>query len=252
MVTPRGMKMPKGRWGTTEDVRAFWEDESCGERYSKAEAVDYCRIDSERYHREPQIEAFAQFNEPFAGTALEIGLGTGSDFQRNRQRGGRWIGAELTSRSLSHVTRRFGTPDGLVQADAQRLPFRDDSFDLVYSWGVLLCCPNFSGAVDEVWRVLKPGATAKLMLYHARSWVAIAAWLRWGWWRGLSPQAAITYLESPGTRAFRIGEAYRLLNRFSEVSVSPIHTYWDEKWFGPLGKLGGDRMGWFLLCELRR
>lgn len=90
------------------------------------------------------------------------------------------------------------------------------------------------------------------MLYHSRSWVAAAAWLRWGWWRGLSPKAAVSYMESPGCQAFSIADTERLLGEFAEVEVRAVHTSWDERWFGPLGKIGGDRLGWFLLCNARK
>jgi len=240
----------RGRWGTTESVRDFWEAESCGERYGDGQR--YEEIDRVRYELEPQIPAFATFGDEFSGLALEIGLGTGSDYERNQARGGAWIGVDLTGRALDHVRRRVGHSGRLVQADAQALPFRDGTFDFLYSWGVLLCCPKISAAIDEVWRVLKPGGEVRLMLYHSRSWVAMAAWLRWGWWRGLSPKVAVTYMESPGTQAFTVREAYQLLARFSEVSVRSSHTTWDERWLGPIGKLGGDHMGWFLLCTGRR
>lgn len=242
----------RARWGSTRQVKEYWERESCGERYGGPLGREYERIDAERYRLEPQIADFAKFGEPFLGTAVEIGLGTGADFCRNVARGGHWFGVELTAQSLGHVVSRLASSEGLVQADAQYLPLSDDSIDLVYSWGVLLCCPHIRKAVDELWRVLRLGGEARVMLYHAPSWVAVAAWLRWGWWRGLSPKLSVTYMESPGTRAFSLGEARSLFGRFSEVTVRPVHTSWDEKWLGPIGRIGGDRLGWFLLCRLTK
>ena len=237
------------RRGTTETVRNFWEAESCGERYGGPGALDYQLVDEERYSLEPMIPHFARFSEPFSGRGLEIGLGTGADFSRNVSRGGAWVGIDLTQRSLGHVRRRLGSEQALIHGDAQVLPIRSGTFDLVYSWGVLLCCPSIESAIDEVHRVLVPGGTALIMLYHARSWVALAAWLRWGWWRMLSPRQAVSYMESPGTQAFSINSAKEMFSVFRTVKIRPIHTSWDTRWLGPVGKLGGDRMGWFLLCE---
>lgn len=240
--------LSRERHGNLNSVRDFWEAESCGERYGLT-ADDYARIDQKRYDLEPQIPGFARFGTPFSGLALEVGLGTGADFQRNVARGGTWCGLDLTERSLQHVRTRVGNDVPLLNGDAQRLPFSDCSFDLLYSWGVLLCCQNMDEAISEVYRVLKPNGTALIMLYHSRSWVALAAWLRWGWYRGISPRGSVTYMESPGTKAFPQAEATRLFSQFSHRSVRSVHTSWDTRWFGPIGRLGGDKMGWFLLCE---
>ena len=54
-------------------------------------------------------------------------------------------------------------------SDGEHLPFRDESFDVVYSNGVLHHTPDTAGAIREVHRVLRPGGTAKVMLYHRNS-----------------------------------------------------------------------------------
>ncbi len=55
-------------------------------------------------------------------------------------------------------------------SDGEHLPFRNESFDVVYSNGVLHHTPDTAGAIREVHRVLRPGGTAKVMLYHRNSW----------------------------------------------------------------------------------
>jgi ubiquinone/menaquinone biosynthesis C-methylase UbiE len=72
------------------------------------------------------------------------------------------------------LTRRRFEMEGLGAelrvADAESLPFGDASFDLVYSHGVLHHTPDIGRAINEVHRVLKPGGTALVMLYHKNSY----------------------------------------------------------------------------------
>jgi SAM-dependent methyltransferase len=55
-------------------------------------------------------------------------------------------------------------------ADAENLDFADESFDVVYSHGVLHHTPDTEGAIREIHRVLKTGGRAVVMLYHRGSY----------------------------------------------------------------------------------
>ena len=54
-------------------------------------------------------------------------------------------------------------------ADAENLPFDADTFDVFYSNGVLHHTPDTERTIAEAHRVLKPGGTAKVMLYYRNS-----------------------------------------------------------------------------------
>jgi ubiquinone/menaquinone biosynthesis C-methylase UbiE len=56
-----------------------------------------------------------------------------------------------------------------VRADAENLPFADASFDLVYSNGVVHHTPGTQRAITEMYRVLRPGGRAIVMVYASRS-----------------------------------------------------------------------------------
>jgi ubiquinone/menaquinone biosynthesis C-methylase UbiE len=73
-------------------------------------------------------------------------------------------------------------PGEFVITDGERLPFQDESFDVVYSNGVLHHTPGTDVAIAEAHRVLRPGGTAKVMLYHRNS---LAYWGELFFRRGL-------------------------------------------------------------------
>ncbi|MCX5724489.1 MAG: class I SAM-dependent methyltransferase [Nitrospirae bacterium] len=220
----------------TKAVRDFWNEASCGERLL-LEALDksgYVAQLYKRYELEPFIEPFAGFDASRDLDVLEIGVGLGADHQRFAQAGARLTGIDLTERAVAHTGRRFellGLKSDLRVADAESLPFADESFDLVYSWGVLHHAPDTAKAIDEVWRVLRRGGTAKMMIYHTHSLVGYMLWLRYGLlagkpWRSLRDIYA-QHLESPGTKAYTEAEAREMCTRFTRCEMAPVLTHGD-------------------------
>ena len=60
-----------------------------------------------------------------------------------------------------------GTEARVIQADLNHLPFPEDSFDLVYSMGVLHHLPDPEGAFQYLLRFVKPGGEFRMFLYWA-------------------------------------------------------------------------------------
>jgi len=165
---------------------------------------------------------------------LEIGCGAGGHsamFARH--------GAELTSLDISRdrvtATRKkfrlLGSRAKMaaaLQGNAESLPFPDDSFDIVYSNGVLHHTPNTAGAIDEVYRVLRPGGQAAIMLYCKSSvnywftlWFCVGIlkgtmfthsdWLgRHTEWIGREPQTS----RNPVTRCYSAAGIRSLFHKF--------------------------------------
>lgn len=68
---------------------------------------------------------------------------------------------------------RFNQKSRCVNADAQELPFRDNSIDFIYSFAALEHVPQPERATAEIARVLKPGGVALLApAWNVRSWAA--------------------------------------------------------------------------------
>ena len=158
-----------------ESVRAFWDTEACGTQFvadRRDERDFYERYRRFRYETEWHIPEFVPFAEFRGKKVLEIGCGNGADGVMFARAGADYTGVDLTAAAVE-ATRRHFAVEGLSgtfrRENAERLTFADDTFDLVYSYGVLHHTPDPARAVGEVHRVLKPGGTALVMLYHRRS-----------------------------------------------------------------------------------
>ncbi len=218
-------------------VHDFWNTESCGESlYLDGHTRDdYRRQSNVRYDLEPYILEFAGFNQVKEKKVLELGTGLGADHQRFREAGAILYGIDLTRRAVEHSKRRFRVfefDENLQVADAENLPFKNESFDWVYSWGVLHHTPNTERAVAEASRVLKSRGTAKVMIYHKYSFVGFMLWIRYALLRfkPMTPLQEIysRYLESPGTKAYSISEARELFaGKFTKVDVRVVLTHGD-------------------------
>src|SRR5687768_13123153 len=154
--------------GAKAAVQAFWDEASCGEALYLAgdSRDDYEKQSRARYEIEPYILEFGEFSRWTSKDVLEIGVGLGADHALLAQNGARLWGIDLTPRAVSHTRRRLDVlnlESHLQVADAEALPFSDQSFDLVYSWGVLHHSPDTQRAINEVFRVLRPGGEAKVM-----------------------------------------------------------------------------------------
>lgn len=214
-----------------------------------------------RYSREPMIPAFARFPEQLGKSVLEVGCGPGTDFIQFVLHGAHAIGVDLSLKSLQICKQRLNEKrlaGALAQCDAQMMPFPDETFDVVYSFGVLHHIPIPSEAVAEIHRVLKRKGRLLAMVYHKRSFSVCKNLIKHGLLQGrLSSTDSILAkcLESPGTRAFTTGQAKSLFSVFQDVKVRPVVTYYDTlhlatslpRWLGYW-----DRFGWFMLITAEK
>lgn len=206
-------------------VAEFWNAEPCGTRYLGQE-LGFNRHARARYALEPHIPAFAKFSDSRGLRVLEIGVGMGADYERWLKAGVNATGIDISSASLEQARRRCTlsglTPD-LRVADAENLPFPDNTFDVVYSYGVMHHSPNTERCVQEAWRVLKPGGEARIMLYHHASLTGLMLWLRYGIWRGQSVRRCVyERLESPGTKTFTHQEVHLMMRSFEDLQIKQV------------------------------
>lgn len=219
-----------------EDVKQFWNAAACGEELllTDSDRDGFRRQADERFRLEPYILPFASFSRWRGRDVLEIGLGLGADHERFAEAGARLIGVDLTPRAVEMTRRRLalnGLTARLQVGDAERLPFADNSFDLVYSWGVIHHSPDTQAAAQEVLRVLRPGGEFRVMIYHTWSLVGFMLWLRYALFRGrpFTPLSGTysRFLESPGTKAYSVGQARTLFSQATGVRIAIELTHGD-------------------------
>ena len=159
-----------------ERVRAFWQANPCGTKFADAPPGTrrfYELVEDHRYQKEWHIPQAAGFASAQGLKVLEIGCGLGTDGAQFARAGADYTGVDLTDAAIELAQKRFdlfNLPGKFQTADAEKLDFADDSFDLVYSHGVLHHTPDTERAVREIYRVLRPGGRAVVMLYHRDSY----------------------------------------------------------------------------------
>ena len=165
-------------------AREQWGQDPCGAEYDREHELGtrefFDEVERYRYQEyAPWMPRLMEFEKFRGARLLEVGCGMGSDLLQFARGGARCIGVDLTPRSVQITRHRFklyGADGSFMISDGEHLPFQSESFDVVYSNGVLHHTPDTAGAIREVHRVLRPGGVAKIMLYHRNSlnyWIEI-------------------------------------------------------------------------------
>jgi SAM-dependent methyltransferase len=115
----------------------------------------------------PEYEVHLFPEETEGLDVLELGCGTGYVSAWLARRGARPIGIDNSSAQLANARRfqrEFGPAFPILQADAERLPFPEDSFDLAISeYGACLWADPYRW-VPEAARVLRPGGMLRFLV----------------------------------------------------------------------------------------
>jgi 2-polyprenyl-3-methyl-5-hydroxy-6-metoxy-1,4-benzoquinol methylase len=116
---------------------------------------------------------------------LEIGCGMGSIAAALAKGGANLTAIDITTTAIDITKRRFktlGLQGDIRQLDAEQLDFADNTFDMVWSWGVIHHSANMAGIIQQIHRVLKSGGQAKIMIYHRH---ALRNWILAGLYEGV-------------------------------------------------------------------
>ncbi|MEX2451858.1 MAG: class I SAM-dependent methyltransferase [Rhodospirillales bacterium] len=243
-----------------EDIQRFWGslyDSLYGDvdasltHESLVQAIEALE-DMFRYRRHMAVVEMP-LHELQGKRVLEIGCGAGGHSALFASYGAVMTSVDITPSRVNSTQYKFdllgdaGRLCRAMQADAENLPFEDSAFEIVYSNGVLHHTLDTEKALEEVFRVLKPGGRAVIMLYCKSSWqywfnlwfcVGIILGRSFGdpnWlgkateWGGKNRQT----IENPITRCYTASGIRKLFYRFKDVTLRK-----EEFYFGLIPKLG--------------
>lgn len=237
-------------------AREQWEQDPCGAEYDREHELGtrefFDEVERYRYQEyAPWMPRLMEFERFRGARLLEVGCGMGSDLLQFARGGARCTGVDLTPRSVEITRHRFklyGAEGDFMISDGEHLPFRSESFDVVYSNGVLHHTPDTAGSIREVHRVLRVGGVAKIMLYHRNSlnyWFEIV--LRRGivgleFLRGRSAEEIMSRVieisnhdARPLVKVYSRSEVRELFGMFKDVRVDVEQLMRDElRFLSPL------------------
>ena len=204
--------------GSLDGVREYWNQYVIGIDISNKEIGSPAFFDEiEAYHQSKYNDEskLIDYRRYSGKKLLEIGCGWGSDLILFAANGANVTGIDLSESAIKLARMYFDyrqVPADLKVGNAEELQFADDEFDVVVSLGVLHHTPNTQKAIDEVYRVLKPGGEAVIMLYHKYSWYNLLC--------KLSRTNFEHYKEdAPIVKLYSKEEVLRMLSRFTEVEI---------------------------------
>ena len=159
---------------TIRDVQSFWDAHPCDSTLSHARERRrfFEEIEQQRYRRQPHIRGVARFSA-FAGRrVLELGCGVGTDGLQFARAGAVYFGADLSPSSAGLAQERFLHWSQVARfsvVNGETLPFADESFDHIYSFGVIHHSPDTAAIVAEFRRILRPNGSFCVMVYNRNS-----------------------------------------------------------------------------------
>lgn len=225
-----------------DEVRAYWDRRPCNVRHSTRQPGTRAYVEEvavRRYHVEPQIPRFADFERWAGRRVLEVGCGIGTDAIQFALAGARVTAVDLSPASLDLAGRGAASLDveGAIdfhQANAERLTdlVPPSPHDLVYSFGVIHHTVDPAACLRQMRAYCHAGTCLKVMVYHRYAWKWIEMFLRHGRQLGWKFEEVVrdrseAQTGCPITHVYNRREAHRLLaeNGFEIERIEIDHIF---------------------------
>jgi SAM-dependent methyltransferase len=163
-----------------QTVQSYWNARPCNIRHSTQPIGTkeyFDEVEKRKYFVEPHIPGFAQFERWKGKKVFEVGCGIGTDTINFARAGASVTAVDLSDESLKLARQRtkvFGLENSVTfyQGNAEELtatvPLQ--SYDLIYSFGVLHHTPNPRHAIAQIKQYMSSSSELRIMLYAKKSW----------------------------------------------------------------------------------
>ena len=246
---------------TTSHIREYWNahihdlDVSAHKPGTRQFFEDLDQYHFEKLHHLPRLIDFGGYR---GQQVLDVGCGAGIDLARFVRGGAIGTGVDLSPSAVTLARQNLeqqGLEANLQEADGERLPFPDDTFDFVFAHGIVQYTSNDRALVDECRRVLKPGGTAVFQVYNRISWLNALSKVM---------KVPLEHEDAPVLKRYSAAEFTALLTAFRETRIveerfpvkSRLHGGWKGLafntffvgTFNALPRSWVRRFGWHLLA----
>src|SRR3954453_8970209 len=172
-------------WWSDNPMTYDWHGGISAPKYSREwfDAMDAVFLHASRLcaTRERPFDNFIPFDELKGKRVLEIGCGMGLHTELMTRAGANVTAIDLTDTAIEATTQRLklkALEARVLQADAEKMPMPDHSFDFVWSWGVIHHSSRTAYIVRQIARVLAPGGQCRIMVYNRKGMAARIALVR--------------------------------------------------------------------------
>lgn len=156
----------------------FW-NELCGSQLAKLLGIkdsskhSLKKFDDWYFDFYPYLADHIPFSQLKNCKVLEIGLGYGTVSQRLSESGAIYTGLDIAAGPVSMVNHRLaqnGLQGKAIQGSILESDFHDEQFDAIVAIGCLHHTGDLKRAIDECWRLLRPGGNLIFMVYYSYSY----------------------------------------------------------------------------------
>jgi ubiquinone/menaquinone biosynthesis C-methylase UbiE len=233
------------------DTAKYWSENVPWSFRDLKEKPSYDERRQMRFKLQDYMYSIIPFERSSGKKVLEIGSGAGLDAAEFARNGAIVTAVDFTETAVKETTATFKEAKlkaTIQRMDARKLTFDDNTFDIVYSFGVIHHILEYREALAQVKRVLKKGGEFIGMFYNKDS-------LLWSYsieHLGLSIERV---LGVPFAEPFTKSDLEELLSKyFSEVSVTTHFNVIDTPTERKVKVVVDDRygLGWHHICRCKK